>query len=81
LSRLNIKTCEEEDIQMRDIVHTVGIKNVQFSDEKLKLYQEETINNELKLIHEYYFEGWTNTKGNERNELKHFVKIKNDIEI
>lgn len=82
LSRLNIKTCEEEDIQMRDIVHTVGIKNVQFSDEKLKLYQEETVkDNELKLVHEYYFEGWTNIKGNERNELKHYVKIKNDIEI
>lgn len=35
----------------------------------------------MKLVHEYYFEGWTNTKGNERNELKHFIKIKNDIEI
>jgi len=41
----NIKTCEEEDIQMRDIVHSVGIKNLQFSDEKLKLYQKETIVN------------------------------------
>lgn len=67
---------------MRDIVHTIGIKNVQFSDEQLKLYQKETITDkELKLVHEYYFEGWTNTKGTERNELKHFIKIKNDIEI
>jgi len=68
---------------MRDIVHTVGINNVQFSDEKkLKLYQKETIiDKELKLVHEYYFEGWINTNGNERNEFKHFIKIKNDIEI
>jgi len=81
-SRLKIKTCEEEDMQMRDVVHTVGIKNIQFSDEKLKLYQRETSNDkELKLVLEYYFDGWTNTKSNERNELKHFIKIKNDIEI
>jgi hypothetical protein len=42
LPRLNIKLSEEEDIQMRDVVFVV-VNNIQFSEEKLQLYQKETI--------------------------------------
>jgi len=67
---------------MKDVVHTVGVKNIQFSEEKLKLYQKETTQDKsLKLIHEYYFNDWINIASNEHHEVKHFINFKNDIVI
>jgi len=43
LSRLNIESYEEEDLTMRDVIHSIGIKSIQFSEDKMKLYQKETI--------------------------------------
>lgn len=42
LSRLSSEAIEEEDCFMKDVVHTLRVNIIQFSDEKLKLFQKET---------------------------------------
>lgn len=82
LSRCNIETKEEEDLTMRDVVHSVGVKSIKFSVEKLEQFQKETNEDKnLRLIKEYYYNGWPKRIEEIHNELKHLIKIKNDIEI
>lgn len=39
LSRSNIESYDVEDLTMRDVIHSIGIKNIQFSEEEMKLYK------------------------------------------
>jgi len=49
------------------------IKNIQFKEEKLKLYIEAIQDTNLKLINEYYFNGWIIIESNEQHEVIHFI--------
>lgn len=82
LSRCGVKTHENIDQTMMDMVHTVtetGI--VQFSDKRLEEFKKETVEDEvLGKVAEYYVNGWPVTI-NSGGDLAHYFKIRADIEL
>jgi len=72
------------DSEMTNVVHTVQIAlELLISAKKLKLYQMETLNDEvLSLVLQYYKNGWPKSiNRNITGEIKHFFKLKYDITV
>ena len=81
LSRCNVKTEESEDVLMKDIVHCVSESVLQISDEKLKHFQQETLqDNILNQIIKFCMSGWPKSL-NISSELNHFFKLRNEITL
>ncbi|XP_050528243.1 uncharacterized protein K02A2.6-like [Daktulosphaira vitifoliae] len=73
-----------DDESMNDIVHTVKIGEIKFSENKLEEYKKNILKDEaLKLVCEYYKTGWPKNikkKIKEKNtELLHYSKLKSEI--
>lgn len=66
-----------EENFMKEMIHSVSI-----SDEKLKLYQEETDKDkECCLLKKYFTEGWPSDKSKVPEEIKYYFKMRNDIYV
>lgn len=69
---------------MTEVVHIVQVApEIVMSEEKLKLYQNETQNDEVfNLVVEHYYKGWPrNINKKVIGDIKHFYNIINDITI
>jgi hypothetical protein len=84
LSRNIIHKSPEDDSEMTDVVHTVQIApELLISAKKFKLYQMETLNDEvLSLILKYYKNGWPKSLNkNITGEIKHLFKLRYNITV
>lgn len=65
----------EEDDTFTEVVHTINV-----SDEKLKVFQKETKEDDvLRCIVEFCRNGWPNSKTKVSHELKFYYRFKEDI--
>lgn len=84
LSRDFIDNFGIEDKSVNDYVHIINTKKVEFSDEKLKEFQLETLSDPiLSKILDYYNSNWPSDKSKLPNldELRYFWNSRNDITI
>lgn len=72
----------EDDESMKDIIHTVKIGEIKFSEEKMTEYKQKLLEDDtLKKVVEYYKNGWPNRikRIESETELVHYSKLKNEI--
>lgn len=66
-----------EENFMKQMVHSVNI-----SDDKLKVYQDETDkDSECSLLKKYFAEGWPSDKSKVADEVKFYFKMRNEIYV
>lgn len=65
---------------MSDVIHTVSRDEINFSPEKLCLFQNETLNDrDLYKVYQYYQNGWPSNPKELEGEIAHFFKLKSEI--
>jgi len=81
LSRDYIVTKSSDDRTMDDVVLSIEMKQIEFSEDKLKQFQKSTMNDEiLNEVLKYYSEGWpTNKKKVKTGEMSNYWSLRNEI--
>lgn len=83
LSRDYLISTAEHDKTIDEVVHSIESHDVEFSEDKLKLFQSSTLNdNSLKQVKKYYLEGWpTDKRKIEAGELYNYWSLRNNITV
>jgi hypothetical protein len=81
LSRNFVIKHQPDDNSMNDVVHTLSVGLLTFSDKKMDEIQVATGEDEhLKNVLDWYNKGWPSTC-TMQGEIKHYFKMKNDISV
>ncbi|KAF0710957.1 Uncharacterized protein FWK35_00037749, partial [Aphis craccivora] len=79
LSRNYIQRVENTEENLNDVVHAINEVEVQFKNDRIEKFREETNRDEhLSKVLKYLDTGWPN-KMIECGEIKHYFKIKNEL--
>lgn len=80
LSRNFLMKNVQDDVVMKDMVHTVSKCEVVFSQGKFEWFQNETLSDEdLFKVHQYYQDGWPSSSKELVGEVAHFFKLRYEI--